>query len=475
MTADTVTSDGVDLEAWRGVAAEDDESIPAAVSLLLQHRTRALLASLIRPHRGPALWVCAAIVIGTAANLAIPTLVHVGIDSGISHAQHGDETVVVAVVVAIIVCAVVQAVLTRIFLLGAGRIGQDIVLELRRRVFTHFEQLSLSFHESYTSGRVISRLTSDFDAINALLEAGLDSLATAVLSIGCVTVILLVLDWPLALTALISMVPLLFLSRWYQSHSTVAYRRTRESIALVIVHFVESLRGIRAVQAFRREPRNDEIFVGLDERNRQAMTASFQLLTVYWPGIMLIGNVTTAVVLLYGGVRVIDGEMGVGLLTAFVLYLRQFFEPMAQVSQFYDAFQGAAAGIEKLAGVLDEAPAVPMPATSRRLPDGLFRGEVAMDHVDFGYRTSREILHDFSLVVPAGQTVALLGNTGAGKSTLARLLARFYDPLAGTVSIDGIDLTDLAESRPASGGGDGDTGVVHVRWHGRRQHRVRPS
>jgi ATP-binding cassette subfamily B protein len=448
MTADTadIDPDAVDLEAWRGVAAEDDESLPAAVSLLLQHRTRALLSSLIRPHKRAALWVCLAIVVGTGANLAIPTLVDVGIDSGISHARHGDDTVVFAVVAAIVGCAVLQAVLTRIFLLGAGRIGQDVVIELRRRVFVHFEQLSLSFHESYTSGRVISRLTSDFDAINALLEAGLDSLATAVLSIVSVTVILLVLDWPLALIALAAMVPLLFLSRWYQRRSTVAYRRTRESIALVIVHFVESLRGIRAVQAFRREPRNDEIFVGLDERNRRAMTASFQLLTIYWPGIMLIGNVTTAVVLLYGGDRVISGKMGVGLLAAFVLYLRQFFEPMAQVSQFYDAFQGAAAGIEKLAGVLDETPSVPIPEVSRQLPDGLFRGEVEMDHVGFGYRTGREILHDFSLSIPAGQTVALLGSTGAGKTTVARLLTRFYDPRAGLVSIDGIPLTELAET-----------------------------
>jgi ATP-binding cassette subfamily B protein len=372
--------------------------------------------------------------------------VNVGIDSGISKARHGDNTVVITVVVAIIGCALLQAWLTRVFLLGAGRIGQDVVIELRRRVFTHFEKLSLSFHESYTSGRVISRLTSDFDAINALLEAGLDSLATAVLSIVSVTVILLVLDWQLALVALAAMIPLLFLSRWYQRHSTVAYRRTRESIALVIVHFVESLRGIRAVQAFRREPRNDEIFVGLDERNRRAMTASFQLLTIYWPGIMLIGNVTTAVVLLYGGDRVIDGKMGVGLLAAFVLYLRQFFEPMAQVSQFYDAFQGAAAGIEKLAGVLDETPTVAIPEVSRQLPDGLFRGEVEMDHVGFGYRTGREILHEFSLSIPAGQTVALLGSTGAGKSTVARLLTRFYDPRAGVVRIDGIPLADLAET-----------------------------
>ncbi|MGN6473713.1 MAG: ABC transporter ATP-binding protein, partial [Mycobacteriales bacterium] len=336
--------------------------------------------------------------------------------------------------------------LTRIFLLGSGRIGQDAVLELRRRAFVHFQELSLSFHERYTSGRMISRLTSDFDAINALLEAGLDTLVTATLTIVSVTVILLVLDWPLALVSLVSLVPLFFISRWYQRRSTVAYRRTREAIALVIVHFTESLRGIRAVQAFRREPRNDEIFRVLDDRYRRTTQDSFQLLSVYWPGIQVIGNLTTAAVLLYGGDRVIHGHMGVGVLASFVLYLRQFFEPMAEVSQFYDAFQAAASGVEKLAGVLDEQPAVPLPATSRQPADELFRGAVEIHHVSFGYRTGREVLHDLSLSIPAGQTVALLGDTGAGKSTVARLLARFYDPFEGSVRIDGFVLTDLSEA-----------------------------
>jgi ABC-type multidrug transport system fused ATPase/permease subunit len=439
MTAD------VDIEQWRGVAADTDEELPGSVAVMLQRRTRTLLASLLRPHRRKMINVSVAIVVGTGASMAIPALVGYGIDAGLADARNGDDTTVYAVVAAIAVCAVIQAGLTRIFLLGSGRIGQDAVLELRRRVFGHFQRLSLSFHESYTSGRVISRLTSDFDAINALLDAGLDTLVTSILTICTITAILLVLDWPLALVSLVSLVPLFFLSRWYQKRSTVAYRRTREAIALVIIHFTESLRGIRAVQAFRREPRNDEIFRDLDERNRQAMTESFQLLTVYWPGIRLVGNITTAVVLLYGGLRVIDGHMGVGILAAFVLYLRQFFEPMAEVSQFYDSFQGAAAGIEKLAGVLDETPKVATPEVSTGLPDGEFRGAVEFDHVDFGYRTGREIVHDFSLRIEAGQTVALLGNTGAGKTTLARLLARFYDPLQGTVSIDGVTLPNLAE------------------------------
>jgi ATP-binding cassette, subfamily B, bacterial len=436
----------VDLEEWRGVAADTDEEIPSAVSVLLRRRTRALLGSVIRPHRRQAIRMCAAIVVATAGSMAIPALVGAGIDTGLSHAQSGDDRTLVLIFLAIVVCAVVQAWLTRVFLLGSGRIGQDALLELRHRVFVHFQALSLSFHERYTSGRVISRLTSDFDAINALLDAGLDTLATSLLTVVSITVILLVLDWPLALVALSSLIPLAFLSRWYQRRSTVAYRKTRDAIALVIMHFTESLRGIRAVQAFRREPRNDEIFRDLDERNRVAMTESFQLLTVYWPGIRLIGNVTTAIVLLYGGSRVIGGHMGVGVLASFVLYLRQFFEPMAEVSQFYDAFQGAAAGIEKLAGVLDEPPRVAMPVQSAPHAARELRGAVRFDEVSFGYRTGREILHDLSLEIPAAQTVALLGNTGAGKSTLARLLARFYDPDAGAITIDGTRLADFAEA-----------------------------
>ena len=438
--------DDVDLERWRGVKAEDEEEMPGSVSVLLQRRNRRLLAELLRPHRSAVRTFAVAIVLATAAQMAIPALVGYGIDHGLRQSGHAETATLVAVVVAIACCALLQAWLTRVFLLGAGRIGQDVVLELRRRVFVHFQELSLSFHERYTSGRMISRLTSDFDAINALLEAGLDTLVRTTLTIVSVAVILLVLDWPLALVSLVSLVPLYLMSRWYQRRSTVAYRRTRDAIALVIVHFTESLRGIRAVQAFRREPRNDEIFRGLDDRYRRTTQDSFQLLTVYWPGILVIGNLATAAVLLYGGDRVIHGHMGVGVLASFVLYLRQFFEPMAEVSQFYDAFQAAASGVEKLAGVLDERPAVPLLAASRSRPDGSFHGQVEFDHVSFGYRTGREVIHDLNLTIPAGQTVALLGDTGAGKSTVARLLSRFYDPVEGSVRIDGFPLADLDET-----------------------------
>jgi ATP-binding cassette subfamily B protein len=437
----------VDVEEWRGIADDKDKDRQEAAKLsaLLRTRTRRLLGELARPHKAKIWLYSAAIVLSVLAQTAIPALVGVGIDRGIPDARAGDDTTLVVVGLLIIGCAVLQALLYRTFVLGIGRIGQDILFELRQRVFAHFQRLSLAFHEWFTSGRMISRLTSDIDAINTMLDAGLDTLVTAVLSIVMVGGVLLWLDLPLGLVALTSFVPLVLLSRWYQRRSTVAYRRTREAIALVIVHFTESLRGVRAVHAFRREPRNDEIFQALNDDYRATMTTSFQLLTVFWPGIRLIGNTTTAVVLLVGGLRVIHGDMKVGVLAAFVLYLRRFFEPIADVSQFYDSFQGAAAGLEKLANILDEEPSVPMPQMSLRRRDGDWDGEVQFDDVTFAYRDQTYVLDHFELRIPAGQTLALLGRTGAGKSTIARLLARFYDPQGGEVRVDGIPLRELSE------------------------------
>jgi ATP-binding cassette subfamily B protein len=433
------------VEEWRGVAAEEVDDLPGRVSLVLQRRTRRLLGQLLSSHRRALVLYAVAILVSNAGNMAGPLLVGLGIDEGIPGIRRGDYVPIAVIVGLLMLSAVVQAVLYRVFLVGIGRVGQDLLFDLRQRVFAHFQRLSLAFHERYTSGRVISRLTSDLDAINQLLETGLDTLVTAVLSIVSIAIILLVLDPPLGAVTLLAFVPLVFLSRWYQQRSTVAYRRTRAAVALVIVHFVESLRGIRAVQAFRREPRNDELFEHLNEEYRKTTSRSFQLLGVYWPGIRIVGNITTAVVLLYGGLRVIDGAMQIGILASFLLYLRRFFEPMGDVSQFYDSFQGAAAGLEKLAGVLDEEPGVPESATPASPPAGGWRGAVEFRDVTFGYRAGRPVLTDFDLTVPAGQTVALVGETGAGKTTIARLLARFYDPTQGSVLVDGVPLTELTE------------------------------
>jgi ATP-binding cassette, subfamily B, bacterial len=431
------------LEAWRGIAAEEVEEVPAAWSSLLRKRTRRLLGSLARPHRRAIIWVSLAIVVSNLSATAIPLLVGLGIDEGISGVSHHDYLPVEVIAGAIVVCGLLQAFMYRVFISGSGKVGQEVMLDLRERVFGHFQLLSLAFHERYTTGRMIARLTSDFDSINDMFALGLDTLVNALLSVVGIGIILLVLDPPLGLVCLSGFIPLFFLSRWYQRESTAAYRVTRNTMALVIVHFTESLRGIRAVHAFRREGRNDEIFGQLSEGYRKAMTRSFQLLGTYWPGIILVGNVTTAAVLLYGGWRVIDGQMEVGVLAAFVLYLQRFYQPLAEVSQFYDSFQAAAAGFEKLAGVLDERPGVPMPSESAPLPAGGLKGTVDFSHVRFAYRAGTDIIADFNLHVPAGQTVALLGTTGVGKSTVARLLARFYDPVEGTVAVDGISLRDL--------------------------------
>lgn len=428
------------LEAWRGIAAEEVEEVSAAWSSLLRKRTRRLLGSLAQPHRRAIIWVSLAILLSNLAATAIPLLVGLGIDEGVSGVRHHDYLPLEVLGGAIVICGLLQAFMYRIFIAGSGRIGQEIMLELRERVFAHFQILSLAFHERYTTGRMIARLTSDFDSINDMFNLGLDTLVNALLSVVGVGIILLVLDLPLGLVCLSGFIPLFFLSRWYQRESTVAYRGTRNAMALVIVHFTESLRGIRAVQAFRREPRNDEIFSQLSEGYRKAMSKSFQLLGIYWPGIILVGNLTTAAVLLYGGWRVIDGQMEVGVLASFVLYLQRFYQPLAEVSQFYDSFQAAAAGFEKLSGVLDEHPGVPFTPDGAPLPAGGLKGTVDFSHVRFAYREGTDIIADFNLRIPAGQTVALLGATGAGKSTVARLLARFYDPVEGAVAVDGVSL-----------------------------------
>ncbi len=304
--------------------------------------------------------------------------------------------------------------------------------------------LSVSFHERFTSGRVISRLTSDIDTLTELLDSGLDGLITAVLNIVAIAVLMCLLDLPLAGIALASLIPLTVLYRWFASRAPIAFRRTRETVATLIVNFVETFNGIRAVQAFRRERRNDQLFGGLNARYQDANAAAFRLHAVFIPGSALIGNIATVSVLVVGGYRVANGSLDLGVLTAFLLYVRQFYDPMEDVAVFYNSLQSATAALEKISAVLAEPPAVPEPARPTPLSRPL-RGSVDLDRVAFGYRPDRRVLPEFDLHVPAGQTVALVGATGAGKSTIAKLISRFYDPGAGTVRLDGVDLRQIAE------------------------------
>jgi ATP-binding cassette, subfamily B, bacterial len=435
-------------QAWRGIAAEDVAEIPPSLASLLRLRGRRLLQDLLRPYRARAGLILLLIVLANVAALAGPWLVGVGIDRIPQLTRSHDEAPLGVIIAAFAVAVAAQAVTTRAYITLIGRLGADVVIELRRRLFAHFLRLPVAFHERYTSGRVISRQVSDIDSISDLFDEGLDSLVSAAFSLLLVGGGMLLLDWPLALVVLAGFGPLTWLTVWFRRESAVAYRRTRETIAQVIVQFVETFGGIRAVQAFRRERRNEQIFGELNGDYAAASLRSSRLIAIYSPGITLVGNLAIAAVLLYGGLRVIDGGMKVGVLVTFVLYLQRFFDPLQDLSQFYNTFQSAAAALEKISGVLDEAPAVAEPEAPAPLPAAARPGRagrtVRFDGVRFGYREV-PVLPGLDLTIPAGQTVALVGATGAGKTTIARLLARFYDPGQGRVLLDGTDLRDLSE------------------------------
>jgi ABC-type multidrug transport system fused ATPase/permease subunit len=431
---------------WRGVAADGmaDDEMTAATSKGLATRSRRLLTDLLRPYAKAIRWLMVIVVVENAARLSIPYLVKVGIDSGIPPIREDDNLDPLLLIVGIVLFATItQAIARNIFLVRSGVIGQDLLFEIRQRVFRHFQRLSPAFHDGYTSGRVISRQTSDVDAIYEMLETGFDGLVTAALTLVGTAALLLFLDVKLGLVALVCGPFLAWLTNWFRKSSAKTYRLTREKVALVIVHFVESMGGIRAVQAFRREPRNQEIFDDVNEQYRVANLAAFRLVAWFMPGIRLIGNVTIAVVLLYGGYLAYHGQVTVGVLAAFLLYLRQFFEPMQEISQFYNTFQSASAALEKLSGVLEEEPGVPEPQDPTPLPHP--QGAVRFDHVTFEYVDGIPVLPDLDLTVPAGQTLALVGTTGAGKTTLAKLASRFYDPTDGRVLLDGVDLRRLSD------------------------------
>ncbi len=432
------------LEAWRGVGAEQSEEISEPGSVFLKKRSRALLADLLQPYSRYVWVLIVAVLIENAARLSVPWLVSRGIDLGVPPLLAGRSGKVLYETVGLMLGAVIIQSLSRIFFLRqSGRVGQEVLLELRRRLFTHFQKLDVKFHDRYTSGRVVSRLTNDIDAIMELLANGFDGLITAALTMIGVAVLLLTLDLKLGAVCLICFPILMLLVRWFSTQSSRTYRRVRETSALVIVQFMETMTGVRAVQAYRREHRNQEIFEDLADRYQDANIKSFQLVAVFMPGIKLIGNITIGVVLLYGGYLVIEGDITVGVLAAFLLYLRMFFEPMQEISQFYNTFQSASAALEKLSGVLEEQPTVIEPTAPTPLPAA--RGTMHFEQVRFAYVDERPVLPGLELTVPQGQTVALVGTTGAGKTTIAKLMARFYDPADGRVTLDGVDLRDLAD------------------------------
>jgi ABC-type multidrug transport system fused ATPase/permease subunit len=435
-----------DEDRWRGrVEDSPDDDVAIDEHLPRRREARALLASLLRPFRAAVVFLAFIVVVENVARLSVPLLIQRGIDHGIPPiVVGGSARDLVVIVVALCVVVFVQATSRMFFLFRSGRIGQKVLVDLRRRVFRHFQRLDVAFHDRYTSGRVVSRSTNDVEAIQDMLETGFDGLITAALTLVGTAILLVTLDVRLGLMCLAAFPVLVVLVWWFRNESAKTYRKVRESAAVVIVQFVETMTGIKAVQAYRRESRNQEIFVDVADRYRDVNEKTFRLLAIFMPGVKLVGNITTGVVLLYGGYRVLHGQMTIGTLAAFLLYLRMFFEPMQEISQFFNTFQSAASALEKLAGVLVERPSIQDPPRPVALES--VRGDVAFHDVRFCYVPHRVVLPGLTFSVSAGQTVALVGTTGAGKTTIAKLIARFYDPTSGSVTLDGIDLRDIAQT-----------------------------
>ncbi|MEV6660792.1 ABC transporter ATP-binding protein [Nocardia fluminea] len=441
-TEKEVPEEKSDLAAdWRGIAKEDD-AVTGTGNLVLAGRSRRLLLDLVRPYRKQAILTFVLILLDNAAKVSLPLFIAYGLDHGISQGRQGNWTPMIATVAGFVAVTVLSGLTTFAFLRASGSLSQRVLFDLRVRAFRHTQRLSVSFHEKYTSGKVVTRLTSDIEALQELLEGALNQALSAVISVVTIAALLIWLDPLLASIVLIGFVPLVLVTRWAQRRQRAGYRRTRGAIARVVVQFVESMSGMRAVQAFRREHRNEEVLGVEDSAYQKATTTAVRGMGDYVGLSNFIGKLTTVIVLLVGAWQVMEGNLAIGVLAAYLLYLDQFYGPLDELAQVFNSYQSAAAALEKISGVLEEEPAVAEPEHPIALERAT--GAVRMDKVWFGYNTT-SVLPEFDLEIPAGQVVALVGATGAGKSTLAKLLTRFYDPSGGVITLDAVDLRHLTD------------------------------
>ncbi|MFD5319574.1 ABC transporter ATP-binding protein [Streptomyces sp. NPDC127098] len=425
------------------------ESDPLAQDTLPSPKgaSRGLLGSLLRPYRGRVVLAAVLLLTQQAAVQAVPLLVAYAIDSGVPALREDDNGPLIAVAVAYLLCAVGAGVLQAVFIRISARINQNVLLEVRGRIYRHAQALSLDFHDRYTSGRLISRSTSDVQSLRELLNEGLQEMLNILVSIVYIGGLLLYLDPGLGGAALLSFVPLYLLVRSFRKRSAERFLRRSTAIAAVIVKFSETLNGIRPVKAFRREQANDEDFERLNRTHERVNGDTILEMARFVVLSRLIAAVAVAGIVLWGAQRVASGDLELGALAAGALYIRRLYDPLDRFAMILNNYQSAVASLDKIAGLLAQRPDVPEPERPVELPAraaGQPGREVLFDDVRFAYRTGGEVLPSFSLTLPAGQTTALVGATGAGKSTLAKLLARFYDPTEGRVLLDGTDLRDLS-------------------------------
>ncbi|HET7590423.1 MAG TPA: ABC transporter ATP-binding protein [Solirubrobacterales bacterium] len=437
-------------ELWRLVRGEDERA-----------RKVRWMIGLLRPYRGRLILMFAALLLETGAALAPPYLAGKAIDSGI---RAGDVGALDLIVVAFVLTAIVYAVATYWETYLVGWVGTRALQDLRERIFSHLQSMSIGFFTRRSPGVLISRMTNDVEALNQLVTSGFVTIFSSTLTLVGVVVILLVLDVKLALITFVTFPLLAVASVVFRIVSAGTYRATRERIAAVTAYLQETLSGVRIVRSFGQEPRHQAAMTALNEENRDVNMKTVYLNASYFPAVELLAAVGTAVILLYGGSQAIDGAIEVGVVVAFVGYLTRFFEPIQELSQLYTTYQQGMAALDKIFDLLDTAP--DMVDAPGAIDPGTLRGEIALEGVWFSYAEGTGAgapapvdgdgagpgpgadpwaLRDVDLHVPPGQTLALVGATGAGKSTFAKLVARFYDPQQGTVRVDGHDLRGVQQ------------------------------
>ena len=441
--------------------AERREELSPQERAETRERSMTLLRQMLRPHRGALALSIISVLLVSGSSAIAPILIARVLDSSIEPLRQGNVSPLLTLLAFFVATTAVTAIFSWVNVAYTVRVSLGVVVYLRKRVFRHAQSLSVSFHERYTSGKVISRLTSDIDTVRSFLDSGISQLAITLLSMVISAVAIFLLDWRIGLFMLVMGVPIYFLTRWFQKTAVPVFRTMRTESAHLTSRFVETFTGIRAVKAFGAEAQMRTEYAQASERYRLAVMDSIKIFGVYSPVLMLLGNVFIAGALVLGGYAVLGGTMQIGTLLALVIYANRVFEPVMQLSEFYNMFQSAMSALEKLSSFLAEEPEVAEPehpheravepaAESATGVSGGVTGTVhgalvELDSAVFGYTSDRHALKETSLCIEPGTTVALVGATGAGKSTIAKLVARFYDVSSGQVRIDGVDVRQLAD------------------------------
>ena len=443
--------------------AERREELSPQERAETRERSMALLRQMLRPHRGALALSIISVLLVSGSSAIAPILIARVLDSSIEPLRQGDVSPLLTLLAFFVAATAVTAIFSWANVAYTVRVSLGVVVYLRKRVFRHAQSLSVSFHERYTSGKVISRLTSDIDTVRSFLDSGISQLAITLLSMVISAVAIFLLDWRIGLFMLVMGVPIYFLTRWFQKAAVPVFRTMRTESAHLTSRFVETFTGIRAVKAFGAEAQMRSEYAQASERYRLAVMDSIKIFGIYSPVLMLLGNVFIAGALVLGGYAVLGGTMQIGTLLALVIYANRVFEPVMQLSEFYNMFQSAMSALEKLSSFLAEEPEVAEPEHPHERAvesvaesatgvtegaSGTVQGAlVELDSAVFGYTSDRHALKETSLRIEPGTTVALVGATGAGKSTIAKLVARFYDVSAGQVRIDGVDVRQLADAQ----------------------------